>query len=169
MSTLEKEPANSYPGSVNSGYPGQVPSPSHQTVVAINSNDPNQAPLINRTEINLNIGYFKTLPGVIKIVQLLFGIICMACSSPAREYIGIIGIDLDFGVGENHWFLFVVVTSFIFTLLWCFFYLLQLAEAISMKLPFSWLKLVRIGNLNYLLSTRSKSLLESWVATFLTD
>ena len=49
-----------------------------------------------------------------------------------------------YGVGHNHWFLFVIVTSFIITLLWCFFYLLQLREAILMKLPFSWLWLVRI-------------------------
>ena len=49
----------------------------------------------------------------------------------------------SYGVGHNHWFLFVIVTSFIITLLWCFFYLLQLREAISMNLPFSWLKLVR--------------------------
>ena len=49
----------------------------------------------------------------------------------------------SYGVGHNHWFLFVVVTSFIITLLWCFFYLLQLKEAINITLPFSWLKLVK--------------------------
>jgi len=133
MSTIEKEPPNSYaphPGSVHSGYSGQVPPSSHQTVVTM-STDPN---INNRTEINLNIGYFKTLPGIIKIVQLVFGIVCMATGSPAREYVGEV-----YGVGHNHWFLFVIVTSFIITLLWCFFYLLQLREAILMKLPFSWL------------------------------
>ena len=57
----------------------------------------------------------------------------------------------SYGVGHNHWFLFVIVTSFIITLLWCFFYLLQLREAISMNLPFSWLKLVR--NFSFLLRT----------------
>ena len=45
------------------------------------------------------------------------------------------------GVGHNHWFLFVVVTSFIFTLLWSFFYFLQMKDSIKMNLPFSWLKL----------------------------
>lgn len=136
MSTLEKEPPNNYPphpASVHSGYSGQVPSPGHQTVVTMTT-DPN--PNVSRTEINLNIGYFTTLPGGIKVVQLIFGIVCMACGSPAREYVGEI-----YGVGHNHWFLFVIVTSFIITLLWCFFYLLQLREAISMNLPFSWLKL----------------------------
>ena len=136
MSTVKNDPPNSYtphPGSVHSGYSGQVPSPSHQTVVTMTT-DPNQTMI--RTEINLNIGYFCTLPGAIKIFQLVFGIVSMACSSPAREYVG-----HDQGVGENHWFLFVIVTSFIITLLWCFFYLLQLREAISMALPFSWLRL----------------------------
>ena len=65
------------------GYSGQVPPSSHQTVVTM-STDPN---INNRTEINLNIGYFKTLPGIIKIVQLVFGIVCMATGSPAREYV----------------------------------------------------------------------------------
>ena len=47
----------------------------------------------------------------------------------------------NYGIGHNHWFLFVVVTSFILTLLWSFFYLLQLKDSINMTLPFSWLKL----------------------------
>ena len=67
-----------------SGYSGQVPSPGHQTVVTMTT-DPN--PNVSRTEINLNIGYFTTLPGGIKVVQLIFGIVCMACGSPAREYV----------------------------------------------------------------------------------
>jgi len=135
MATMEKQPPSEYgnhhPGSVHSGYSN--PPPSHQTVVTMTT-DPN--PNISRTEINLNIGYFTTLPGWVKVAQLVFGIICMACGSPAREYVG-----ETFGVGHNHWFLFVVVTSFIITLLWCFFYLLQLREAITMTLPFSWLRL----------------------------
>ncbi len=48
----------------------------------------------------------------------------------------------SWGVGHNHWFLFVVVTSFIVTLLWSFFYFLQIKNSIHMTLPFSWLKLV---------------------------
>jgi len=90
----------------------------------------------NVTEINLNIAHFSTMPGWIKLVQLVFGLVCMACASPAREYVG-----YDYGVGHNHWFLFVVVTAFIITLLWCFFYLLSLGEAINISLPFSWTRL----------------------------
>merc|ERR1712012_16877 len=135
MTTVDKQPHGDYgphgPGSVHSGYSG-APSPSHQTVVTMTT-DPQAASV---TEINLNIAYFKTMPGYIKVIQLIFGIICMACGSPAREFVG-----ESYGVGHNHWFLFVVVTSFIITLLWCFFYLLQLKEAINISLPFSWLKL----------------------------
>ncbi|XP_076284741.1 plasmolipin [Lasioglossum baleicum] len=52
------------------------------------------------------------------------GIICMACASPAR-------------VSATHWFLFVAVTSFIATLLWCFIYFLSIREAL--KLPINWI------------------------------
>ena len=64
------------------------------------------------------------------------------------------------GVGHNHWFLFVVVTSFILTLLWCFFYLLQIKESISVNLPFSWLKLVRLFSFSGLRNEAVNSTLE---------
>ena len=52
------------PGSVRSGpYP-----PGHHTMVTVNT-DPNPGPQVN--EISLNIGYFKTLPGLIKLVELV--------------------------------------------------------------------------------------------------
>jgi hypothetical protein len=37
------------------------------------------------------------------------------------------------GLGHNHWFLFVVVTCFIITLFWIFFYLLQIREHIKVS------------------------------------
>ena len=69
----------------------------------------------------------------------LFGVICMACAAPA------IGITFSrsedpFGIGHNHWFLFVVVTCFIVTILWTFFYLLGVRDYIKVKLPFTFLK-----------------------------
>lgn len=96
------------------------------------SNNPRQVPTV-KTEpgqpsplagIRLNVLYFKTIPGIIKLVQLALGIICMACASPAL-------------VGATHWFLFVAVTSFIATLVWCFIYLLSIREAL--KLPINWI------------------------------
>lgn len=96
------------------------------------SNNPRQVPTV-KTEpgqpnplagIRLNIPYFRTIPGIVKLVQVVLGIICMACASPAY-------------VGATHWFLFVAVTAFIATLLWCFVYLLSIREAL--KLPINWI------------------------------
>ena len=67
----------------------------------------------------------------------------MACTAPALD----IAIDRStepFGIGHNHWFLFVVVTCFIITLLWTFFYLLQVRDFIKVKLPFTFLKVEMI-------------------------
>lgn len=97
--------------------------------------DPGPAP--QSLEIRLNIGYFKTLQGIVKLLQLGLGVVCMACAAPA---LGIGGRDLNFGLGNNHWFLFVVVTCFIVTLIWTFFYLLQVRDFIKVKLPFTFLK-----------------------------
>ena len=96
------------------------------------SNNPRQVPTV-KTEpvqpnpllgITLNVSYFRTIPGIIKLAQVGFGIICMSCASPAL-------------VSGSHWFLFVAVTAFIATLLWSFTYLLSLREAL--KLPINWI------------------------------
>uniref|UniRef100_A0A0C9RUN1 CMTM4 protein n=1 Tax=Fopius arisanus TaxID=64838 RepID=A0A0C9RUN1_9HYME len=107
-----------------------------ETVVTVqdgsNANNPRQGPTV-KTEpgqpgviggISLNIPYFKSIPGIVKLVQVVLGIICMACASPAW-------------LGASSWFLFVSITSFIATLLWCFIYLLGIREAL--KLPINWL------------------------------
>nr|XP_053640123.1 CKLF-like MARVEL transmembrane domain-containing protein 4 [Cherax quadricarinatus] len=52
------------------------------------------------------------------------GILCMACAAPAWTK-------------GTHWFLFVVVTAFVSTSIWCFIYLLNLKNAIN--LPIDWL------------------------------
>lgn len=88
-------------------------------------------------EIRLNIGYFKTFQGIVKIVQLVLGIICMACAAPAST----IDIKAYYGLGHNHFFLFIVVTTFIISLIWTFFYLLQVKDVIKVKLPFTFMKL----------------------------
>uniref|UniRef100_A0A1Q3FZF5 Putative member of chemokine-like factor super family n=3 Tax=Culex tarsalis TaxID=7177 RepID=A0A1Q3FZF5_CULTA len=74
--------------------------------------------------IKFNVHYFTSIPGILKLVQLVFGIICMACASPAL-------------LGGTHWFLFVVVTSFIATVLWSFVYLLGIREVLN--LPINWI------------------------------
>ncbi|KAK4302637.1 hypothetical protein Pmani_025285 [Petrolisthes manimaculis] len=74
--------------------------------------------------ISLCLEYFKTGPGIVKLVELFLGILCMACAAPAWTK-------------GTHWFLFVVVTAFVSTTLWCFIYLLNLKSAIN--LPIDWL------------------------------
>ncbi|KAJ9593218.1 hypothetical protein L9F63_015217, partial [Diploptera punctata] len=55
----------------------------------------------------------------------IFGIICMACASPAWA-------------SATHWFLFVAVISFIKTVIWIFIYLLSIREAL-VSLHINWL------------------------------
>uniref|UniRef100_A0A6P7GFS7 CKLF-like MARVEL transmembrane domain-containing protein 4 n=1 Tax=Diabrotica virgifera virgifera TaxID=50390 RepID=A0A6P7GFS7_DIAVI len=82
--------------------------------------------------IKINVAYFKTTPGILKGVEFLFGILCMALASPAY-YSG------------THFFLFVATTSFILTVLWIFIYLLGIREAL--QLPINWIlsELVNTG------------------------
>ncbi|KAL5278177.1 hypothetical protein ACFFRR_003055 [Megaselia abdita] len=68
--------------------------------------------------MKFNLEYFKSVPGIIKIVQLIIGIICMALASPVY-------------LSATHFFLFVAVTAFICTLLWSFAYLLGIREALN--------------------------------------
>ncbi|XP_050728986.1 CKLF-like MARVEL transmembrane domain-containing protein 4 [Eriocheir sinensis] len=77
-----------------------------------------------KSGISLCLEYFKTGPGIVKLVELFIGIICMACAAPAWTK-------------GTHWFLFVVVTAFVTTSVWCFIYLLNLKSAIN--LPIDWL------------------------------
>jgi len=105
----------------------------HTTVTV--TTDPGPAP--QSLEIRLNIGYFKTMPGWVKLLQLVLGIICMACGAPAAGLFP----GRNVGLGHNHFFLFVVVTTFIITLIWVFFYLLQIRDFIKVKLPFTFMKL----------------------------
>nr|XP_021181242.1 protein MAL2 [Helicoverpa armigera] len=70
--------------------------------------------------IKIDINYFKTPPGLLKIIQLVLGILCMALASP----------------WYSTWFVFVAVTSFITTLMWSFVYLLSIKEAL--KIPINW-------------------------------
>ncbi|GJQ71597.1 hypothetical protein Trydic_g11300 [Trypoxylus dichotomus] len=74
--------------------------------------------------LKLHPEYFKTQPGILKIAQLIFGILCMALASPAL-------------LGGTHWFLFAATISFIGSLVWSCVYLLGIREALN--LPIDWL------------------------------
>ncbi|KAG5900503.1 hypothetical protein JTB14_010913 [Gonioctena quinquepunctata] len=74
--------------------------------------------------IKINVDYFKTVPGLLKIAEFILGILCMSLASPAYY-------------GATHFFLFVATTSFIGTLIWIFIYLLGIREALN--LPINWI------------------------------
>ncbi|XP_050435233.1 proteolipid protein 2 [Adelges cooleyi] len=76
------------------------------------------------TWVEINYNYFKTVPGLLKLAQLILGIICLALASPAR-------------LPGTNWFLFVVIISFIATAIWSFVYLLSIREAINF--PINWI------------------------------
>lgn len=71
--------------------------------------------------IKINLDYFKTVPGILKLLQLICGVICMSCANTRFEK-------------ATHFFVFVAVVSFIFTLLMVFAYLTSLREALA-KFP----------------------------------
>ena len=110
-------PPPDYPGSRSNGAGSAMhshhggpassigPPPSHHTSVTMTTG---AAPGASVTEINLNLGYFKTFPGILKLVQIvsfpmfllkwskhhillysfqILGIVCMALGAPAREFL----------------------------------------------------------------------------------
>lgn len=70
--------------------------------------------------IKFDVNYFKTPPGLLKIIQLVLGILCMSLASP----------------WYSTWFVFVAVVSFITTLVWSFVFLLSIKDVV--KLPINW-------------------------------
>lgn len=67
--------------------------------------------------LKLNPYYFKTVPGIIKLVQVLFGMICLGCGSPAL-------------IGYARFFLFVAALCYIITILLCVVYILGVNTAL---------------------------------------
>lgn len=95
-----------------------------ETVVTVEHNKPTAPPQQQQGGaldwIKINTDYFKTPPGILKVIELILGILCMALSSP----------------WYSTWFVFVAVTCFITTLLWSFVYFLSIREAL--KIPINW-------------------------------
>lgn len=82
--------------------------------------------------LRINIGYFQTIPGILKLVQFFLAIICMACASPAYT-------------AATSFFLFAVVVSFIATILWIFAYLLGIREALNVAVNWIFTELLNTG------------------------
>lgn len=103
-----------------------------ETVVTVQEAPHNNAAKPNNADgqagslswLRINVDYWKSVPGIIKCVQLVFGILCMALASPAI-------------VPGTHWFLFVVTTAFLATLIWSIIYTLSIREALN--LPINWI------------------------------
>lgn len=63
--------------------------------------------------------FLRTIPGILKLVEFVFGIVCIACAAPAQ-------------LAGTHWFLFVAVTAMLVTFLWMIVYLFIIKEAITL-------------------------------------
>lgn len=68
--------------------------------------------------LKLNPYYFNTVPGILKLIQVLFGMICLGCGSPAL-------------IGYARFFLFVAAFCYIITVLLCVIYVLGINTALS--------------------------------------
>ncbi|XP_038215216.1 uncharacterized protein LOC119834788 [Zerene cesonia] len=70
--------------------------------------------------IKIDVEYFRSTPGILKVIELIIGIICMSLGTPFA----------------SSWYVFVAVTAFITTLMWSFVYLLGVRDAL--KIPINW-------------------------------
>ncbi|XP_013789065.1 uncharacterized protein LOC106472941 [Limulus polyphemus] len=78
--------------------------------------------------IKLNPWYFKSVPGIMKLVQVLIAIICFGCGSPAIT-------------SYSRFFLFVISICFIFTIFLVFIYLMGL-QALLPNFPWLFAELI---------------------------
>ncbi|XP_016923131.2 proteolipid protein 2 [Drosophila suzukii] len=87
--------------------------------------------------IRLNIDYFRTIPGIIKIVQFVLGIICMALAAPPIY-------------SATSFFMFVIVISFIHTILLIAAYFLGIREASNVAVNWIFSELITTAVLTLL-------------------
>ncbi|XP_055296589.1 CKLF-like MARVEL transmembrane domain-containing protein 4 [Sitodiplosis mosellana] len=101
--------------------------------------------------ITFNTVYFQSVPGLLKLIQLVLGIICMSLASPAV-------------IASTHWFLFVVVTAFIATLLWVAIYFLGIREVLNLSVNWILTELINTGifTIGYAITTLFQ--LINWVS-----
>ncbi|XP_017045824.1 CKLF-like MARVEL transmembrane domain-containing protein 3 [Drosophila ficusphila] len=87
--------------------------------------------------IRLNLDYFRTIPGILKVVQFVLGIICMALASPPIS-------------SATSFFMFVVVISFIITILLIAAYFLGIREALNVAVNWIFSELITTAVLTLL-------------------
>lgn len=78
--------------------------------------------------IKLNPWYFKSIPGILKLVQVLIAIICFGCGSPAIT-------------SYSRFYLFVISICFIFTIFLVFIHLIGL-HALLPNFPWLFAELI---------------------------
>ncbi|XP_016980019.1 uncharacterized protein LOC108045259 [Drosophila rhopaloa] len=99
--------------------------------------------------IRLNIDYFRTTPGIIKIVEFVLGIICMALASPPLT-------------SATSFFMFVIVLSFIITILLIAAYFLGIREALNLNINWIFAELITTAVLTLLYFIGSIVQLARW-------
>ncbi|KAH8270673.1 hypothetical protein KR044_004213 [Drosophila immigrans] len=87
--------------------------------------------------IRLNLDYYRTIPGILKIVQFVLGIICMALASPSLS-------------AATSFFLTVVVLSFIVTILLIAAYFLGIREALNVAVNWIFSELIATAVITFL-------------------
>ncbi|EDX17586.1 uncharacterized protein LOC6725621 [Drosophila simulans] len=87
--------------------------------------------------IRLNIDYFRTIPGIIKIVEFVLGIICMALAAPPLA-------------SATSFFMFVIVISFIINILLIAAYFLGIREALNVAVNWIFSELITTAVLTLL-------------------
>jgi len=98
----------------------------------VNEDPPQNANASKKSAVNfdglqINVWYFRSVPGIMKVIEWVIGIICIACASPPY-------------FDAAHWFVFVAVFCFIFTFVWACIHFFSLTTVISVP----WL-LIEIG------------------------
>ncbi|XP_017074545.1 uncharacterized protein LOC108110141 [Drosophila eugracilis] len=85
----------------------------------------------------LNVDYFRTVPGILKIIQFVFGIICMALAAPPLT-------------SATSFFMFVIVLSFIINILLIFAYFLGIRESLNVAVNWIFAELITTAVLTLL-------------------
>ncbi|GAB0089008.1 uncharacterized protein DMENIID0001_034790 [Sergentomyia squamirostris] len=80
-------------------------------------------------KVQINARYFVSLRGILKLIQLILGIICMALIIPVIA-------------NATYFFLVAVIISLVITVVWCFIYLLEVKELHSSTVKWTLTELV---------------------------
>ncbi|KAI8506878.1 hypothetical protein Bbelb_153170 [Branchiostoma belcheri] len=83
--------------------------------------------------ISFNIEYIKSIPGILKICELFFGLITWACVAtyPYQLYAG------GLGAGQ-HWVMFVAVTTWLITLILFILFVLSVPSNVPVLSGLPW-------------------------------